>query len=73
MKYENKVLTIDDNNYLVVKTVELEEKIFALITNEKDETDSSFIEIYEENENISIKAIDEDYFKEQVFLKFIEM
>lgn len=73
MKYENKVLTIDNNKYLVIKTIEIENSTFALLNNNDDESDSSFVEIYEENGKTAIRAIDSDYFQEKVFPQFMEI
>ncbi len=73
MKYENKVLTIDGNNYLVIETIETDNRVFALLTNDNDDSDSSFVEILEENSSIEVKAIDGDFFEEKIFPLFADI
>ena len=69
MNYIDNVITInDDKEYIVVKQVELEGKIYLYIVNNKDDKDSRFVEV----DNKEIRNIDPTLFQEKLLPLFLE-
>ena len=69
MNYIDNVITInDDKEYIVVKQVELEGKIYLYIVNNKDDKDSRFVEV----DNEEIRNIDPTLFQEKLLPLFLE-
>lgn len=71
MDINNKVLTIDDKKYLVIETVEFEDKQYVYLLNKNDALDSMFREFFFE-ENYGLKKIDPKLFEEKIYPLFIE-
>ena len=69
MNYIDNVITInDDKEYIVVKQVELEGKIYLYIVNNKDDKDLRFVEV----DNEEIRNIDPTLFQEKLLPLFLE-
>ena len=69
MDYIDNVITInDDKEYIVVKQVKLEDKIYLYIVNNKDDKDSRFVEV----DNKEIRNIDPTLFQEKLLPLFLD-
>lgn len=68
MNYINKVITLVDNNkYLVIEQVDLDNHTYLYIVNDSNEKDSKFVEVTEKG----ISQIDPTLFQEKIYPLFI--
>lgn len=69
MILENKVIITDDKKrYLLIETVEYENRIFAYLVNDKNELETMFVEITDNAS--SIKTIVPEFFEGIIFPLF---
>ncbi len=59
MDLSNKVVEIDNKEYLVISCIEHNGKYYAYLVNKFDEDDSKFREVVKENDDIFFEPIDE--------------
>ena len=53
MEYEGKVLVDADNTeFLIIETVEINGKTYAYIVDKKDETNTRFVELYDDGYSV---------------------
>ena len=62
MNWDNKVLTINNIEYLVIESVTIDNNVYVYLVNNNDESDSMFREIVNDN-GLEIRTIDPDFFK----------
>ena len=72
MNIEDKVLTINNNEYIVIDTIDLDNKKYAYLVNTANELDSMFKEIIINEEEMRIESIDKDLFTNKIYPLFIE-
>jgi len=72
MNIEDKVLTINGNEYVVVESVELDNKKYVYLVNTNNEIDSMFREIIINNEEMNAVSINKDLFTNEIYPLFIE-
>lgn len=71
MDLENKVIVTDEGTrYLIIETVEYENRKFAYLANDKNELETMFVEITDNG--ISIKTIVPEFFEGIIFPLFQE-
>ena len=72
MKYEGLIFTLDDGkDYMVIETVEIKGDTYAYFTNDKNEVDSFFGKIVNEDYDLKIENISSEEFSEKVLPGFI--
>ncbi len=72
MKYEGLIFTLaDGSEYMVIETVDIDGNIYAYLTNDKNDVDSFFGKIVDNNYGLSIENVSEEEFSEKVLPGFI--
>ena len=72
MNIEDKILTINNNEYIVIDTIDLDNKKYAYLVNTANELDSMFKEVIINEEEMHIESIDKDLFTNKIYPLFIE-
>ena len=71
MDIENKILTVNGQKYLVMETVEYNNKKYAYLINKNNELDAMFREVIVDN-GLKLSNIDSDFFEKQIYPLFVE-
>lgn len=71
MDFNNKVFTINNQKYLVIDTVSLDNKNYVLLVNKEKDEDSQFKEVINDG-NLFLQNIESNLFKEKVYPLFLE-
>ena len=70
MDLNNKVLTIDEKEYLVISNIEHNGKQYVYLVNSDDEHDAKYREVVREGEDIFLEEIDANLFRNEIFALF---
>lgn len=71
MNIDDKVLIVDNKEYIVVETVEYEGKLYAYLVNNANAIDSIFKEVIL-NDDMKLLSIDKSLFLEKIYPLFLE-
>jgi len=71
MDIDDKVLVVNNVEYIVVETVDAENKKYAYLVNAKDETDTIFREVILSG-GLRVVPIEKEIFKQKIYPLFIE-
>jgi len=71
MNIDDKVLIVDNKEYIVVETVEYEGKLYAYLVNNANVIDSIFKEVIF-NDDMKLLSIDKSLFLEKIYPLFLE-
>ena len=72
MKLDDKVLTLDNGkSYIVMETLEFENKNYAYLSECNNPVDTLFVEIVN-NDGLSLKQIDQKFLTEKLMPVFME-
>jgi len=66
MDLSNKVLTIDNKEYLVISCIEHKGDNYLYLVNKDDESDTKYRKVIKENEDMFLEEIDPDLFKNEL-------
>jgi len=71
MSIEDKVLTVNNKDYIVIETVQFEGRIYAYLVNNANVSDSIFKEIVVDND-MKLLSIEKTLFSEKIYPLFLE-
>lgn len=72
MDLSNKVVTIEDEEYLVISCIEHKGKYYVYLVNKDNQEDTKFREVVKENDDIFFDPIDAELFQTEIFDLFNE-
>jgi hypothetical protein len=72
MDLNDKVFVIKDKEYLVITSVNYNNRTYVYLVNKMDERDAMFREVVNENNECFLQEIDKDLFNERIFSLFIK-